>query len=47
MNHYASGASAVVEHLDLRNAIHVGHVQPIARLAAIKEHARQRVVLLE
>jgi non-heme chloroperoxidase len=25
MNHYASDASAVVEHLDLRNAIHVGH----------------------
>ncbi|MFC9918612.1 alpha/beta fold hydrolase [Agromyces binzhouensis] len=25
MDHYASDASAVVEHLDLRNAIHVGH----------------------
>src|SRR4051794_29395309 len=25
MEHYASDASAVAEHLDLRNAIHVGH----------------------
>jgi len=25
MDHYASDASAVVEHLDLRNAIHIGH----------------------
>src|SRR5215472_17289628 len=25
MDHYASDASAVVEHLDLRNEIHVGH----------------------
>jgi len=25
IDHYASDASAVVEHLDLRNAIHVGH----------------------
>lgn len=25
MDHYAGDASAVVEHLDLRNAIHVGH----------------------
>src|SRR5215475_90696 len=25
MDHYASDASAVVEHLDLRQAIHVGH----------------------
>jgi non-heme chloroperoxidase len=25
MDHYASDASAVVEHLDLKNAIHVGH----------------------
>ena len=25
MDHYASDASAVFEHLDLRNAIHVGH----------------------
>ncbi|MFJ2550991.1 alpha/beta fold hydrolase [Microbacterium sp. NPDC087591] len=25
MDHYASDASAVVEHLDLRNAVHVGH----------------------
>lgn len=25
MDHYASDANAVVEHLDLRNAIHVGH----------------------
>ena len=25
MDHYASDASAVAEHLDLRNAIHVGH----------------------
>ena len=25
MDHYASDASAVVEHLDLRNAVHIGH----------------------
>jgi non-heme chloroperoxidase len=25
MDHYAADASAVVEHLDLRNAVHVGH----------------------
>ena len=25
MDHYASDAWAVVEHLDLRNAIHIGH----------------------
>jgi non-heme chloroperoxidase len=25
MDHYASDAAAVVEHLDLRNAIHIGH----------------------
>src|SRR3954451_2766900 len=25
MDHYAADAAAVVEHLDLRNAIHVGH----------------------
>jgi non-heme chloroperoxidase len=25
MDHYASDASAVVEHLDLSNAIHIGH----------------------
>lgn len=25
MDHYASDVSAVVEHLDLRNAVHIGH----------------------
>jgi non-heme chloroperoxidase len=25
MDHYAADASAVVEHLDLKNAIHIGH----------------------
>src|SRR5258707_6081924 len=25
MDHYAADAAAVVEHLDLRNAVHVGH----------------------
>jgi pimeloyl-ACP methyl ester carboxylesterase len=25
MNHYAADASAVVEHLNLRNAVHIGH----------------------
>src|SRR6267142_2018090 len=25
MDHYAADASAVVEHLDLRNSVHVGH----------------------
>ena len=37
MDHYASDASAVVEHLDLRNAIHIGHSTgggEVARYAA-------------
>jgi pimeloyl-ACP methyl ester carboxylesterase len=25
MDHYAADAAAVVEHLDLRNAVHIGH----------------------
>ncbi|MFX6226345.1 alpha/beta hydrolase, partial [Acinetobacter baumannii] len=25
MDHYAADASAVVEHLDLRNTVHIGH----------------------
>ena len=25
MDHYAADASAVVEHLDLRSAVHIGH----------------------
>ncbi len=34
MDHYAADVSAVVEHLDLHNAVHVGHSPPAAaRLA--------------
>src|SRR5258705_4330805 len=47
MDHYAADAAAVVEHLDLRNAIHVGHstgggeaVRYVAR------HGRDRVTKL-
>jgi non-heme chloroperoxidase len=25
MDHYANESSAVIEHLDLRNAVHIGH----------------------
>lgn len=33
MDHYASDASAVVESLDLRNAVHVGHSTGGGRVA--------------
>jgi non-heme chloroperoxidase len=46
MDHYASDASAVVEHLDLRNAIHVGHSTgggEVARYVAKYGQAQGRV----
>ena len=46
MDHYASDASAVVEHLDLRNAIHIGHSTgggEVARYVAKYGEPRGRV----
>jgi non-heme chloroperoxidase len=46
LDHYASDASAVVEHLDLRNAIHVGHSTgggEVARYVAKFGEPRRRV----
>jgi non-heme chloroperoxidase len=46
MDHYASDASAVAEHLDLRNAIHVGHSTgggEVARYVARYGEAQNRV----
>jgi non-heme chloroperoxidase len=46
MDHYASDASAVVEHLDLRNAIHVGHSTgggEVARYVAKHGEPQRRV----
>jgi non-heme chloroperoxidase len=46
MDHYASDASAVAEHLDLRNAIHVGHSTgggEVARYVARYGQAQGRV----
>ncbi len=34
MDHYAADVSAVVEHLDLHNAVHVGHPPAAARSPA-------------
>src|ERR1700723_4415469 len=47
MDHYASDASAVVEHLDLRNAIHIGHSTgggEVARYVAKYGEPQGRVV---
>ena len=38
MDHYASDASAVVEHLDLRNAVHIGHSTAVARWRAMSRN---------
>src|SRR5690348_15999936 len=46
MDHYAADASAVVEHLDLRNAIHIGHSMgggEVARYVAKYGEPRGRV----
>jgi non-heme chloroperoxidase len=46
MDHYASDAAAVVEHLDLKNAIHVGHSTgggEVARYVAAYGQPRGRV----
>jgi non-heme chloroperoxidase len=46
MDHYASDASAVAEHLDLRNAIHIGHSTgggEVARYVAKYGEPQQRV----
>ncbi|GGO58457.1 non-heme chloroperoxidase [Roseovarius pacificus] len=47
MDHYAADASAVVEHLDLRNAIHIGHSTgggQVARYVARHGQPQGRVV---
>jgi len=49
MDHYAADAAAVVEHLDLRNAIHVGHSTgggEAARYAASHGQRRGRIAKL-
>src|ERR1700682_4979460 len=46
MDHYASDASAVAEHLDLKNAIHIGHSTgggEVARYVAKYGEPQQRV----
>lgn len=44
MDHYAADAAAVVEHLDLRNAIHVGHSTGGGEAARyVARHGRGRV----
>ena len=50
MDHYAADAAAVVEHLDLRNAVHIGHstgggeVDPLRRAA--RQGPRRQAVLI-
>ena len=47
MDHYASDASAVAEHLDLRNAIHIGHSTgggEVARYVARYGQPQNRIV---
>jgi len=44
MDHYAADAAAVVEHLDLRNAIHVGHSTGGGEVARyVARHGKGRV----
>ena len=46
MDHYAADASAVVEHLDLRNAVHIGHSTgggEVARYVAKSGQPQNRV----
>ena len=47
MDHYAADAAAVVEHLDLRNAIHVGHSTGGGQAARyVARHGKDRVAKL-
>ena len=44
LDHYAADAAAVVEHLDLRNAIHVGHSTGGGEVTRyVARHGRGRV----
>jgi non-heme chloroperoxidase len=44
MDHYAADAAAVVDHLDLRNAVHVGHSTGGGEVARyVAQHGRGRV----
>src|SRR5215467_4448725 len=44
MDHYAADAAAVVEHLDLRNAVHIGHSTGGGEVARyVARHGRGRV----
>jgi len=40
MDHYAADIAAVVEHLDLRNAVHIGHTHPVGRNVSRTEPAK-------
>src|SRR6185295_15807313 len=47
MDHYAADVAAVVEHLDLRNAIHVGHSTGGGEATRyVARHGKGRVVKL-
>src|ERR1700749_1826812 len=47
MNHYAADAAAVVEHLDLRNAVHIGHSTGGGEAARyVARHGKGRVAKL-
>jgi non-heme chloroperoxidase len=47
MDHYAADAAAVVEHLDLRNAVHVGHSTGGGQAARyVARHGKDRVAKL-
>ena len=47
MDHYASDVAAVVEHLDLRNAIHIGHSTGGGEAARyVARHGKDRVAKL-
>src|SRR5258705_10422782 len=47
MDHYAADAAAVVEHLDLRNAIHVGHSTGCGEAVRyVARHGRDHVTKL-
>lgn len=44
MDHYAADAAAVMEHLDLRNAVHIGHSTGGGEVAAyVARHGKGRV----
>lgn len=47
MDHYAADAAAVIEHLDLRNAIHIGHSTGGGEAARyVARHGKDRVAKL-